>query len=56
MNSLRRDRAAAADDRGDVNDEEWDWNRWRQYFDQVDDQECLLVILKVRLRYYFCLL
>jgi hypothetical protein len=58
MNSLRRDRAAAAaaDDRGVVNDEEWDWNRWRQYFDQVDDQERLLVILKVLLRYYFCLL
>ncbi|WJX46513.1 Protein EXUTER 1, chloroplastic-like [Trifolium repens] len=53
MNSLRRDRAAAAaaDDRGDVNDEEWDWNRWRQYFDQVDDQERLLVILKSQLRH-----
>ncbi|WJX52480.1 Protein EXUTER 1, chloroplastic-like [Trifolium repens] len=53
MNSLRRDRAAAAaaDDRGVVNDEEWDWNRWRQYFDQVDDQERLLVILKSQLRH-----
>lgn len=47
MNALKNGSAAAAEDRRDVNDGEWDWNRWRQHFDEVDDQERLITILKV---------
>ncbi|CAK8577951.1 unnamed protein product [Lathyrus sativus] len=50
VNALRKGRAAA-EDRGDVNYEDWDWNRWRQYFDEVDDQERIVIILKSQLRH-----
>lgn len=28
--------------------EDWDWERWRKHFDDIDDQELILTTLKVR--------
>lgn len=55
FNALMKGRTAD-EDRGDVNDEDWDWNQWRQHFDEVDDQERIVIILKVfpRFRSVFC--
>ncbi|KAI5386091.1 hypothetical protein KIW84_072602 [Lathyrus oleraceus] len=50
VNALMKGRAAD-EDRGDVNDEDWDWNQWRQHFDEVDDQERIVIILKSQLRH-----
>ncbi|KAK1359173.1 Protein EXECUTER 1, chloroplastic [Heracleum sosnowskyi] len=30
-------------------DEEWDWERWRKHFDEVDDQERVVAMLKSQL-------
>ncbi|KAI5419807.1 hypothetical protein KIW84_043825 [Lathyrus oleraceus] len=50
FNALMKGRTAD-EDRGDVNDEDWDWNQWRQHFDEVDDQERIVIILKSQLRH-----
>ncbi|XP_050875141.1 protein EXECUTER 1, chloroplastic-like [Lathyrus oleraceus] len=50
FNALMKARTAD-EDRGDVNDEDWDWNQWRQHFDEVDDQERIVIILKSQLRH-----
>lgn len=59
VNAFKKGRAAD-EDQGDVSDEGWDWNRWRQHFDEVDDQERIVIILKVCPRYVpfisFCFL
>ncbi|XP_050900656.1 protein EXECUTER 1, chloroplastic [Lathyrus oleraceus] len=50
FNALMKGRTAD-EDRSDVNDEDWDWNQWRQHFDEVDDQERIVIILKSQLRH-----
>ncbi|XP_058759217.1 protein EXECUTER 1, chloroplastic-like isoform X1 [Vicia villosa] len=50
VNAFSKGRAAD-EDQDDVSDEGWDWNRWRQHFDEVDDQERIVIILKSQLRH-----
>ena len=53
-NDLHRDAgiaAAAADDDDEEKrreeEEDWNWDRWRKHFDEIDSQERLVSILKV---------
>ena len=45
---------AEADNKREENvefeDEEWDWDRWGKHFQEVDEQERLVSILKVRIK------
>lgn len=40
-------RARGESGTADEEDVQWDWDRWRKHFDEIDSQERLVSILKV---------